>query len=147
MQHVVYAGNYWLLSGVSIHSPDDWWLELQAGSAARPIKTELCLLGRCWTSDINNPDQYQDVPRISTVAARKLSHHHCTPPHELMVSYHRTHVTWHRAPAPALRTFVTQLVVVKPNVAPRVTLARIRHPGGPHSSAMSDNQVNDRLLR
>ena len=62
----------------------------------RPIKTELCLLGRCWTSDINNPDQYQDVPRISTVAARKLSHHHCTPPHELMVSYQRTHGTEHQ---------------------------------------------------
>ena len=27
---------------------------------------------------------------------------------------------------------------------PRVTLDRIRHPGGPHSSATSDNQVNDR---
>ena len=34
VQHLVYAGNYWLLSGVSIHSPDDWWLVLQAGSAA-----------------------------------------------------------------------------------------------------------------
>ena len=71
VQHLVYAGNYWLLSGVSIHSPDDWWLELQAGSAAGPIKTELCLLGRCWTSDINNPDQYQDVPRISTAASQE----------------------------------------------------------------------------
>ena len=45
VQHLVYAGNYWLLSGVSIHSSDDWWLVLQAGSAARPIKTELSLLG------------------------------------------------------------------------------------------------------
>ena len=93
VQHLVYAGNYWLLSGVSIHSPDGWWLVYKR--EVWPIKTELCLLGRCWTSDINNPDQYQDVPRISTAASQEAQSSPLYSPHELMVSYQRTHGTEH----------------------------------------------------
>ena len=82
----------------------------------RPIKTELSLLGRYWTSDINNPDQYQDVPRISTAASQEAQSsplYSASSAHGQLPAH-----TWHRAPAPALRTFVTQPVVVKPNVAP-----------------------------